>query len=382
MKNYMILQINNRNHCTICNRLGGSPVAHTAGLLHNGRMDNQSEPISYEYEYKPENGEAIEIIPGLKWLRLPLPFLLGHINVWLLHDGDGWAIADTGIFTAVTRDVWENVFTHYLVNTPVTRVLVTHLHPDHVGCAGWLCERFDIELFMSRDEYMLCRILVSDTGLPAPEEGRRFYQSAGFSRQQMQRYNEMFGSFGKVVAPLPQSYHRLFEGFTLDIGQHEWTVITGSGHSPEHACLYCAELNVLISGDQILPTISSNVSVFPTEPTANPLAGWFESLRRLQTVLPDDVLVLPAHGKPFRGVKTRLQALIDEHETGLEKLRVLCREPKRAVDVFPALFKSKITDSNLIMATGEAIAHLNYLFYGGELEFDKDDEGIRWYASR
>ena len=345
-------------------------------------MSSPDDSISYEYDFRPEIGEAVDILPGLKWLRLPLPFLLGHINVWLLRDGDGWAIVDTGIFTATTRKVWENVFKRILDNAPITRVFVTHLHPDHVGCAGWLCERFDVELSMSRDEYLLCRLLVSDTGMPAPEEGQRFYRSAGFSEDYMFRYIEMFGTFGRLVAPLPQSYHRLVEGPVFNIGDREWQVITGHGHSPEHACLYCPEQNVLISGDQILPTISSNVSVFPTEPSANPLAGWFESLHRLQDVLPDDVLVLPAHGKPFRGVKSRLDTLIDEHESGLEKLRELCREPQRAVDVFPALFKSKITDSNLMMATGEAIAHLNYLFYAGELEINKEENGIRWYRSR
>jgi glyoxylase-like metal-dependent hydrolase (beta-lactamase superfamily II) len=350
-------------------------------------MSEAEAPLQYEYDFQPEVGEAIEILPGLKWLRLPLPYLLGHINVWLIqdeHGGDdnGWAIVDTGVFTSATRDVWDNTFSDNLDNAPITKVLVTHMHPDHVGCAGWLCKRFDIELFMSRDEYLLCRILVSDTGTPAPHEGRRFYQGAGFSEENMFRYLEMFGGFGKVVAPLPQSYHRLHQARPVDIGEHQWQVITGHGHSPEHACLFCPELNVLISGDQILPTISPNVSVFPTEPTANPLSGWFESLHRLKDLLPDDVLVLPAHGKPFRGVKYRLDALIEEHETGLDKLRKLCRRPQRAVDVFPTLFKSEITKNNLIMATGEAIAHLNYLLYAGELQVRKIENGVRWYQTR
>jgi len=361
---------------------GCVPVARARGVLHNRPMNSPDDSIRYEYDFQPEIGEAVDVLAGLKWLRLPLPFLLGHINVWLLRDGDGWVIVDTGIFTAATREVWANVFSQTLDNAPITRVFVTHMHPDHVGCAGWLCERFRVELFMSRDEYLLCRLLVSDTGVPAPEEGQNFYRSAGFSADQMVRYVELFGSFGKLVAPLPQSYHRLVEGLTLDIGAYEWQVISGHGHSPEHACLYCPEQNVLISGDQILPTISSNVSVFPTEPAANPLAGWFESLHRLKDVLPDDVLVLPAHGKPFRGVKSRLDALIGEHETGLEKLRELCRQPQRAVDVFPVLFKSKITDSNLIMATGEAIAHLHYLCYEGKLEVAKVEDGVRWYRTR
>jgi len=260
--------------------------------------------------------------------------------------------------------------------------MVTHLHPDHAGCAGWLCGHFDVDLYMPRDEYLLCRILVSDTGLPAPKEGRRFYRAAGFAEEHMSRYIEMFGSFGKVVAQLPQAYHRLHEDLPVHIGKREWQVITGHGHSPEHACLYNAEHNVLISGDQVLPTISPNVSVYPTEPAANPLEGWFDSLHRMKTLLPDDVLVLPSHGKPFRGVKGRLDALIDEHELGLEKLRHLCRQPQRAVDVFPALFKSEITDSNLMMATGEAIAHLNYLLYAGEVGINTDDRGVRWHQTR
>ena len=345
-------------------------------------MDKPFETLRYEYDFRPDIGEAIDILPGLKWLRLPLPFLLGHINVWLLQDGEGWAIVDTGIFTSATRDAWENVFTQTLGNAPITRVLVTHLHPDHSGSAGWLCDRFDIDLHMARDEYLLGRVLVADTGKPAPEEGRRFYHSAGFTKEQLRHYVEMFGSFGKVVSPIPQSYRRLTEEFPVMIGQNRWQVITGRGHSPEHACLFCPELNVLISGDQVLPTISSNVSVWPTEPAANPLQGWFHSLRRLKNVLPDDVLVLPAHGKPFRGVQARLDELIVEHETGLEELRELCREPRRAVDVFPALFKSEINEGNLIMAAGEAIAHLNYLWYEGELEIARVDNGVRWYRTR
>lgn len=357
-------------------------VSSPGAVLHNDPMSKAVDTIRYEYDFRPENGEAIDILPGLKWVRLPLPYLLGHINVWLLKDGEHWAIVDTGIHTSVTREAWLNIFSTYLEDTPVSRVLVTHLHPDHVGCAGWLCERFGIELHMSRDEYLLCRILVADTGLPAPPEAQRFYRGAGFSDEQMLRYNEMFGSFGKVVADLPQSYRRLHEPRAVHIGEYEWQVITGHGHSPEHACLYNPRQNVLISGDQILPTISPNVSVYPTEPGANPLAGWFESLHRLKTLLPDDVLVLPSHGKPFRGVKGRLDALIEEHESGLQKLRTFCLEPKRAVDVFPALFKSKITGNNLMMATGEAIAHLNYLLYEGEFSIDTDENGTRWYRSR
>lgn len=337
--------------------------------------------IDYVFDSEPETGEVHEIAPGVKWLRLPLPFLLNHINVWLLRDGDGWALVDTGIFTNTTREVWEYVLEHHLQGAPITRVLVTHLHPDHVGCAGWIAEKFGVELWMSREEYLLCRVLVADTGKPAPPAGLRFYSSAGFAPESLDRYAEHFGAFGQVVSPLPEAYRRLQDGKVLRIGNHDWQIMVGRGHSPEHACLYCRELNLLISGDQILPTISSNVSVYPTEPAANPLAHWLDSLKKMKQLLPADVLVLPAHGKPFTGAHLRLDQLIEEHELGLEKLRKICTEPKRALDVFPALFKSRITDKNLIMATGEAISHLNYLLEQGKINCWLDENDVKWYQA-
>ena len=344
-------------------------------------MNGPPEALAYPLGVRPETGEVLEVAPGIKWLRLPLPFQLDHINIWLLEDGDGWAIVDTGLFTNTTREIWKHVFNTYLDNAAITRVFVTHLHPDHVGCAGWLVRKFSVELWMTREEYLLCRVLVADTGKPAPPEGLRFYSRAGFATDDLDRYMEHFGAFGRVVSPLPESYRQLRDGMKVRIGEHEWEVIVGRGHSPEHACLYCRELNLLIAGDQILPTISSNVSVYPTEPAANPLGHWFDSLHKMRVLLPDNVLVLPAHGKPFTGAHLRLEALIEEHETGLSRLRDICREPRRALDVFPALFKSRITDSNLIMATGEAVSHLNYLVENGEMCVSKDADGVNWYQS-
>ena len=191
----------------------------------------------------------------------------------------------------------------------------------------------------------------------------------------------MFGMFGKFVAELPETYTRLRDGETLDLGGRRWEVIVGRGHSPEHACLACHDEGLVISGDQLLPTISSNVSVFPTEPLADPLAEWLSSLRELKTRISEDVVVLPAHGRPFRGAHERLDELIEEHESGLRALTGLLAEPRRAVDVFAALFKSPIKDGNLIMATGESIAHLNYLVNIGTVTRERDDEGVHWYRA-
>jgi glyoxylase-like metal-dependent hydrolase (beta-lactamase superfamily II) len=338
--------------------------------------------IAYEFAKRPEAGETMAIAPGIVWLRMPLPFALGHINLWLLEDGDGWVIVDTGVDVEETRAVWEKTFAGVMRDRPVNRVLVTHLHPDHVGCAGWLTDYFDVPLWMSREEYFLCRILVADTGRKTPREGDCFYTAAGFEPDQMAYYHKMFGMFGKYVAGLPESFTRLKDGDKLQIGDRSWEVIVGRGHSPEHACLYCGETNVLISGDQLLPTISSNVSVYPTEPGADPLADWLDSLGTLKSRIAADVLVLPAHGKPFRGAHERLDALIAEHVDCLGKLEAICAEPKRAVDVFPALFKSEINKNNMIMATGESIAHLNYLTNQGRVTVERDDDGVDWYRSQ
>ena len=333
--------------------------------------------IRYEFDERPEHGATQPIADGITWLRMPLPFMLGHINLWLLHDHGGVAIVDTGIHSKTSREVWEAALADH-DDGPVTRVIVTHLHPDHVGCAGWLTREHDVELWMTREEYLLGRILVADTGRHAPEAGVRFYKAAGFPEVALLRYQEMFGMFGKYVAELPESYRRMQDSEHLAIDGADWEIIVGRGHSPEHACLFNAEQNLVISGDQVLPTISSNVSVYPTEPHANPLKDWIDSLTAMKSRLPEDVLVLPAHGKPFRGAHDRLDELIEEHQEGLSKLYDLCDEPRRAVDVFPALFKSEISDGNLIMATGESIAHLNYLLDDGSLVAELDDE-VLWY---
>ena len=340
-----------------------------------------TDELAYEFSDIPAAGETMLVAPGIFWLRMPLPFALGHINLWLLEDGSGWTVVDTGVCVDDAKAVWRRIISGTTERNSLERIIVTHLHPDHAGCAGWLAEHFDAELWMTREEYLLCRVLVADTGRQTPDAGNRFYHGAGFPPEAMDNYHKIFGFFGKFVALLPESYRRIQDGDTISIGDREWQVMVGKGHSPEHACLFCAEANLLISGDQLLPTISSNVSVYPTEPLANPLEDWLNSLQNLRSMVPPDVLVLPAHGKPFRGAHGRLDSLQQEHAGCLDDLEALCAEPKRAVDVFPALFKSKINDGNLIMATGESIAHLNYLMAAGRMTVETDKDGVSWYQS-
>jgi glyoxylase-like metal-dependent hydrolase (beta-lactamase superfamily II) len=321
----------------------------------------------------------MEIADGVHWLRMPLPFTLDHINLWLLEDGDGWVIVDSGVMSEKSKDVWRSVFEGPMGGAPANHIVVTHLHPDHSGCAGWLAKHFGVDLWMPRAEYLLCRLLVADTGKEAPEEGLRFYRAAGFADNELHRYQELFGFFGRLVEPLPEAYRRLYDGRKGPIGNHEWEVVVGRGHSPEHACLYSESQNLFIAGDQVLPTISANVSVYPTEPDANPLEEWIDSLRAMKDRLPDDVLVLPAHGRPFRGAHERLDTLVDDHLRKLDALLDHLDQPCRAVDVFPALYRVGISGDNLIMATGEAVAHLHYLLAENSISADTDDDGVIWY---
>lgn len=336
--------------------------------------------LLYPFAEKPAPGEAIEVAPGILWLRMKMPMQLDHINVWLLDDGDGWTVVDTSINEQSSKDAWEAAFARYLGGRKVTRIVATHLHPDHVGLAGWIAEKFDAALYMSRTDYLMCRMLVMDTGKEAPEEGLRFYRAAGFPEEAIQRYRERFGGFGFGVYRLPQAFHRLQHGDVLPIGGREWRIVVGRGHAPEHVCLWSPEAGIVISGDQILPRISSNVSVFPTEPDGNPLQDWLDSCHMLRDLLPEDTLVLPAHNEPFRNVKKRLQDLIDGHEEGMAKLLAMLDTPKRAVDVFPALFRARISGGNYIMATGESLAHLNCLIARGEVVRTRAADGVDFYA--
>ncbi|TCG02416.1 MBL fold metallo-hydrolase [Paraburkholderia strydomiana] len=339
--------------------------------------------LDYPCGEAPAPAMAKEIAPGVLWLRMPMPLVLNHINLWALRDGDGWAGVDAGLQTSDTAAAWRSLFAKdgALAQSRLTRLFVTHMHPDHTGMAGWLTRKFACSLWMTRLEYLMCRVLAADTGREAPEDGVRFYQRAGWDEDAIESYRARFGGFGKFVHALPDSYRRLQDGELLDIGAHRWRVVTGNGHSPEHACFYCAELKLLISGDQVLPRISSNVSVFPTEPDADPMADWLASLEKLRQIIPDDVLVLPAHNEPFRGLHARLEYLTRSQHAALDRLRDALTQPKRAVDVFAELFSRPIGfEPDLLgMATGESIAHLNYLLQRGEAEMELGSDGCSWY---
>lgn len=330
----------------------------------------------------PAIGEWFEVAPGVHWTCMPLPIYVPTINLWLLEDGPGVAVVDTGINSNDTRQAWERLFDGVLRGRPVTRVLGTHMHLDHIGLAGWLGERFACRLWMTRLEYLQCRMLAGDSGRGPSKETQAFLQRAGWSEAALALNRERANTFGHMLWPLPESFRRVSDGERLRIGEHEWEVVVGAGHSPEHACLYEAKRKLLISGDQVLPQISSNISVHPGEPDADPISDWLDSLAMLRERVSDEVLVLPAHGEPFRGLHARLAQLESSLQRALDRVRRGLDRPRRAVDVFELLFARQIpaNDIGLMgLATGESLAHLNHLQQRGELCTETDQHGVVWY---
>lgn len=339
--------------------------------------------IRYLFDNEPAAGEVREIREGLLWLRMPLPMpSLNHINLYLLEDEDGWWIVDTGIGIGDTEAIWERVFAQHLADKPVKAVLSTHYHPDHTGVAGWLCERWRAPFYMSHGEYFTGMAFSRTTSEDFSWTTDQYYRHCGFDDKQISDIRSRFGGMGEVMRPLPTAYRRLVDGTNLRINGVNWEVMVGRGHSPEHACLYSASHNILVSGDQVIPRITSNISVGGAEPEANPLKDWFASLERFLEELPGDALVLPAHNAPFYGLHTRLRYLIDHHEDHLLALEEACVEEGRtALELLPVLFQRELDEHNLGLALGECLAHLNYLHQRGQVAREVDQRGAYRFRS-
>jgi glyoxylase-like metal-dependent hydrolase (beta-lactamase superfamily II) len=334
----------------------------------------------YPIAEPPAPGTTREVAPGVHWLRMALPFALDHINLWALEDGGNWLLVDTGLGNEPTRALWDRIFAEKLVARPVQRVLVTHYHPDHAGNAAWLCKRSGAELWMTRGEFLTVHAARNSSAGYTTEAQMELFRANGLDEAQANALLSRGGLYRKMVPDFPISHRRLYEGDQVMIGGNNWKVMVGYGHAPEHASLYCKSANVLISGDMLLPRISTNVAVRPIDPLSNPLRLFLESIRRYRE-LPEDVLVLPSHGLPFRGAHARIAQLEAHHAERLAELQVACvQSPRAAADVLEILFKRKLDTSQIFFALGEAIAHLHYLHYDGQLARSVGADGVARFA--
>ncbi|GAB3627737.1 Zn-dependent hydrolase [Pandoraea terrae] len=337
----------------------------------------------------PEGGTVHEVASGVFWVRMPLPFALDHINLWLLRDeidgAQGWTIVDCGIAHPQIKAFWEQVFDKALDGLPVLRVIVTHCHPDHLGLAHWICEggekqRWHARLWMSLGDYAWGRVMASANNNNSNAGGdfavNHFIAHGLADPEMVDQIRNRKTYYSDLVPSVPSRYRRMCEGDAILIDGAHWDVVTGYGHSPEHVALYSAKHNVLISGDMVLPRISTNVSVFDIEPEANPLQLFLDSLGRYLE-LPADCLTLPSHGKPFTGLHTRIGQLRDHHAARLQEVREACAEsPQSAADIVPIMFRRKLDAHQTTFAIGEALAHLHLLWHAGEVTRTRDETGI------
>ena len=350
------------------------------------------KPVSYPWgDILPEIGGSVELLPGVRWLRMRLPFVLDHINLWLLRDEldgrAGWTVVDCGLDSPETRAAWQQVFDGELEGLPVLRVVVTHMHPDHIGLAHWLCERWSTPehpclLWISGTDWNAARVACHAPVGWGGASAVAFFERHGLrDPEALEAVRGRRGAYAKLVPEVPHVFHRLMDGMVLTIGGRPWHCIAGYGHAPEHIALYCPSLELLISGDMVLPRISTNVSVYDIEPESDPLRLFMQSLSRMRE-LPGDPLVLPSHGKPFRGLHGRIDALLQHHEERFEATLGACREaPCSAADLLGLLFNRPLDAHQKTFAMGESLAHLHALRARGLLVSEDGADGVRRFRA-
>jgi glyoxylase-like metal-dependent hydrolase (beta-lactamase superfamily II) len=332
-------------------------------------------------EALPAPGESISVAPGVSWIRMPLPFALDHINLWVIEDGEGWALIDTGYGVPATWELWEKHFAGTLGGRPVTKVIVTHYHPDHLGSAAWLVERTGAPFWMTTGEFLAGHAARNDTAGFDRDTGIDFLKRHGLPEALIpERMRAGGNGYAKGVPDIPKRYRRLMHGDRLTIGGDDWEVITVFGHAPEHAALWCEARGLLISGDQVLPKITTNVSVWGSQPDADPLTLFLDSLGRFSH-LPGDTRVLPSHDRVFHGLHERIAELHAHHAERLDRLHAALDTPKSAADVLPILFRRTLDGHQMMFAMGEAVAHLHRLMYGGRVRREEIDGVFKFVAA-
>ncbi|RQO61095.1 Zn-dependent hydrolase [Paucibacter sp. KBW04] len=334
----------------------------------------------------PAPGGVLEIAPGLRWVRMGLPFALDHINLWLLRDEidgrPGWSIVDCGVANEATQALWEQVFAEHLDGLPVLRVIVTHFHPDHIGLAAWLVDKWQCRFSISATDFNLARLASGSTVGMGGQTAAAFFASHGLTDEDsLAKIRARSSYYPSMVPAVPSRFHRLMNGNTLRIGEHDWVCIAGYGHAPEHISLHCPGLGVLISGDMVLPRISTNVSVVDVEPEADPLKLYLNSIAEMLK-LPGETLVLPSHGKPFTGLHARVDQLQEHHRERLDDVLAACAtKPCHAAELLELLFKRKLDLHQTTFAMGESVAHLNALWLAGQLKRKLDADGIYRFSA-
>ena len=328
-------------------------------------MPTATKSLSYPFPAYPNPGEPIEVAPGIYWLITSLPFRLRSINLWLLRDTDGWTMVDCGYSIPEVHEQIERAWSSVLDSLPITRLIVTHSHSDHMGNCLRISTRWGISPTMTAGCYRHSQSLFM---LPWDQVGPHllaFYRRAGVSEESIREMHKVRHRRRQRFDAIPEKWNRIQDGDSFEINGHRWHVITGYGHDEEQALLHSPELGLLISGDQIMAKISPNVSVFWDSPGADPLTGFLKSNRRLAQLC-GDVLVLASHKLPFRGLHARVRALEAHHRERLDKIKNFLKDGPLTAAAFVPLLFGDLDAHQMGIALGEALAHLNHLVATGQ----------------
>jgi glyoxylase-like metal-dependent hydrolase (beta-lactamase superfamily II) len=346
------------------------------------QIRSEEEGVVYPFDMTPEGAEVHEIAPDVLWFRLPLPIALDHVNVFAFADAEGWTVIDTGFATAKAREMWRGFLAGRLGGKPLRRVIVTHFHPDHIGLAGWLQSEYGAKLVTTRTSWLMARLLQLDVQERPVAETIAFWRQAGMDPAILDaRLAERPFNFADVVDPLPRGIRTIGEGDAIRFGGRTWDVRLGGGHAPDHATFWSREDELVIGGDQFLPRISPNIGVYASEPDADPMTDWLNSCARFEKIATSQQLILPGHGRPFRGLPSRLRQLIDNHEAAFDRLVEFLDVPRTACDCFVVLFRRPIGSAEYGLAMAEALANLNYLYRKERITFDLRDDGAKMWRS-
>jgi glyoxylase-like metal-dependent hydrolase (beta-lactamase superfamily II) len=338
--------------------------------------------LTYPFDAPPPFGEAPLVAPGIRWLRLPLPYRLDHVNIYLLENGDGWTALDTGLGTDDCRQAWDAALTGPLAVQPLKSLIVSHFHPDHVGLAGWLCQRFGLKMAMPRPEYLHSAMIQYAPADHGETVFRPFYKRHGLSPEATEIVLSRGHEYLRRTTGVPPSYRRIRHGDTLKVGERSFQVLTGGGHSLEQAMLHLPEERIFLAADQVIARISPNVSVHPMEPDLDALGIYLASLRAIRETVANDVLVLPGHGLPFYGLHDRIGELIEHHGARCGDIARACREQALTVaEIVPHVFNRELDAHQTGFAFGEVLAHVNHMLGRGELRLETDAGGIDRYRT-
>ncbi|CUH64358.1 hydroxyacylglutathione hydrolase [Thalassovita gelatinovora] len=334
--------------------------------------------LQFPFPALPAAGETLEVAPGILWARLSLPFRLNHVNIYFIEDDDGWAIVDTGISNPESRAEWQALIDGPMAGRKFTRLIVTHHHPDHIGNAGWLCEKLDIPMATSAGSFLSFLTLSNPSAKSDSDPYTQFYARHGMPSEGAKLVSTLGHGYLRMVSTPPDSYLRLHQGMDLRIGGRNFQVLTGDGHSLEQVMLYSPSDNLFLAADQVIERISPNISVFASEPAADPLGLYLTSLGQICDTVPEDVLVLSGHHRPFYGLHQRRAELAGHHAERCEVIAEACgATPQSVNDLVSVMFKGKLDAHEVSFAFSEALAHANYMAAKGDLNWIEEGHGLK-----